>query len=57
MNPSSKADSRGMAVLLGLQNTGRHVYAGTVPAAEVERRRRRNKAARVARRITRRFAR
>ncbi len=57
MNPNSKADSRGMAVLLGLQNTGRHVYAGTVPVAEVERRRRRNKAARAARRLTRRSAR
>jgi len=41
------------AVLFGLQRTGRHVYAGTVPATEKARRRAANKAARVARRQNR----
>jgi len=40
-------------ILFGLQRTGRHVYAGTVPAAEVARRRAASKAARVARRANR----
>ncbi len=53
MTPSSKPDSRGLAVLLGLQNTGRHVYAGTVPAATVARRRAANKVARRSRRVNR----
>ncbi len=41
------------AVLFGLARTGRHVYAGTVPAAEKARRRAASKAARVARRANR----
>ena len=35
---------------------GGHIYAGTVPAAEKARRRKANKAARVARRVARRSA-
>lgn len=42
-----------LAILLGLTRTGRHVYAGTVPPAEVRRRRVAGKAARAARRVTR----
>lgn len=53
MNTPESTDNRGLAVLLGLQNTRRHIYAGTVPVAEVERRRRRNRAARRARRLNR----
>ena len=41
------------AILSRLQHADKHVYAGTVPAAEVARRRRRNKAARVSRRSNR----
>jgi hypothetical protein len=44
------------AILAGLNRTGRHVYGGTVPAAEVARRRKANRAARAARRVTRRAA-
>ncbi|TDP29870.1 hypothetical protein [Nocardia ignorata] len=40
------------AILFGLQR--KHVYQGTVPEAEVQRRRVRNRAARKARKITRR---
>ncbi|AXH46892.1 hypothetical protein I5G67_gp054 [Mycobacterium phage Aminay] len=40
------------AVLAGLQNL-RHIYAGTVPAAVKADRRRRNKLARLSRRINR----
>lgn len=40
----------GVQILLGLNRTGRHIYEGTVPAATVQRRRTRNKAARKARR-------
>ncbi len=39
------------AILFGLQ--GKHVYQGTVPEAEVQRRRVNNRAARKARKITR----
>jgi hypothetical protein len=42
-NPAAK-------MLAALQLTGKHVYAGTVPAAEVARRRKANRAARKARR-------
>ena len=44
-------------MLVALAETGKHVYQGTVPAAVVRERRRRNKAARVARRTHRRAAR
>jgi hypothetical protein len=44
------------SLLFALALTGRHVYAGTVPADEVAKRRARGKAARKARRITRRYA-
>jgi hypothetical protein len=47
----------GLAVLLGLSSTGKHVYAGTVPPATVERRRAANKVARASRRANRRSAR
>ncbi|GAA2230045.1 hypothetical protein N1031_06785 [Herbiconiux moechotypicola] len=43
-------------ILFALTWTGKHVYAGTVPADEVMRRRRRNKAARASRRLNRKAA-
>lgn len=46
-------DNRGLAVLVGLGTTGKHVYAGTVPPATVERRRTKNRVARRSRRINR----
>jgi hypothetical protein len=44
------------SILFGLNRHGKHVYAGTVPADEVARRRAANRRARAARRITRRAA-
>ena len=41
------------SILFGLQRTGRHVYAGTVPADVKARRRAASKAARKARRANR----
>jgi len=52
--PQEPGDSRGLAVLLGLSNRGKHVYAGTVPAETVARRRAANKVARKSRRANRR---
>lgn len=46
-------DSRGLAVLLGLQSTGKHIYGGTVPPAVVAKRRAANKVARKSRRANR----
>lgn len=43
-------------ILFGLVRTAKHVYAGTVPAAEKARRRAASKAARIARRANRRTA-
>jgi hypothetical protein len=43
-----------LAVLHGLGKPGLHVYGGTVPYRETRHRRARNKAARVARRASRR---
>lgn len=40
-------------ILSGLQDRRKHVYGGTVPDHVIARRRRRNKAARVSRRINR----
>ena len=40
-------------ILLALNNSGRHIYGGTVPAATVAKRRARNKAARLSRRANR----
>ena len=40
-------------ILFALQRTGKHVYAGTVPEAEIKRRRKANKVARVSRRKNR----
>lgn len=42
------------AVLIGLNRTGKHIYAGTVPPAVVARRRAANKVARKSRRANRR---
>jgi len=42
------------AVLIGLNATGKHIYAGTVPPAVVARRRAANKVARKSRRANRR---
>lgn len=47
-------DARGKTILLGLNFTGKHIYAGTVPADKVARRRAANKRARQSRRINRR---
>lgn len=41
-------------MLVALANTGKHVYLGTVPGAVKAERRRKNKAARIARRAARR---
>lgn len=53
MKQPSTSDNRGLAVLFALGNLGKHVYAGTVPAAVVERRRAKNRVARSSRRINR----
>jgi hypothetical protein len=42
-----------LAILLGLNRTGKHIYGGTVPAAEKDRRRKANKVARESRRKNR----
>jgi hypothetical protein len=42
-----------LTILGALQATGKHVYAGTVPAKVVARRRAKNKRARMSRRINR----
>lgn len=57
MKRADQSDSRGLGILLGLQNTGRHVYAGTVPHAEKVRRRKANKVAGASRRMNRRRSR
>lgn len=44
-------------MLLAIANTGKHLYEGTVSAAVVRERRRKNKAARAARRTHRQAAR
>ena len=41
------------AILMALNNTGKHIYAGTVSATEKARRVRRNKAAKAARKAAR----
>lgn len=51
VTPRELTDSTKMLLALGA--TGRHMYEGTVPRAEIDRRRRRNKAARHARRVHR----
>ena len=40
-------------VFVGLNTRGKHVYSGTVPEAEVARRRAKNKVARKSRRVNR----
>lgn len=50
---SSKIANFQKRILFALNSRGGHIYAGTVPAAEVARRRKRNKMARVSRRINR----
>ncbi len=45
--------SFGFAILRGLNRLGKHVYAGTVPAAEVARRRAKNKVAKASRKANR----
>ena len=50
-------DDRGLAILVALGKRGKHVYGGSVPAVEVQRRRAANKAARASRRANRRSAR
>lgn len=49
----AKAGSASTQMAVALNNRGLNVYAGTVDPAEVARRRRRNKAARQARRVHR----
>lgn len=53
---AKSADSRGLVILTALSATRKHVYGGTVPAAEVDRRRAKNRAARAARRANRKAA-
>lgn len=43
----------GVAILLELNRSGRHIYEGTVPATVVAKRRAKNKAARAARKAGR----
>lgn len=52
-NAQTSTTRRPNAILMALNLTGRHIYAGTVPAATVAKRRQRNKAARIARRAHR----
>lgn len=47
------ATTRTNQILLGLNARAKHIYAGTVPAATVAKRRAKNKAARRARRAGR----
>lgn len=54
MSAQTIHQSNATGMLLALADTGRHVYLGTVPAATKAVRRRRNKAARLARRAARR---
>lgn len=49
----SGVQSNGTKMLLALTHQGKHVYEGTVAPAEKDRRRRKNKAARQARRAHR----
>lgn len=49
----SEAESDSTRMLLALAATGKHNYAGTVPPAVKATRRRRNRAARIARRARR----
>lgn len=49
----AKAQSSSTKMLLALGATGKHIYQGTVPAAEKARRRAKNKVARITRRINR----
>jgi hypothetical protein len=46
--------NNGLQILLGLNRTGKHIYGGTVPYAEIQRRRKANKTARASRRTNRR---
>jgi hypothetical protein len=46
--------NNGLQILLGLNRTGKHIYGGTVPYAETQRRRKANKTARASRRTNRR---
>lgn len=50
---SSTATTNGQAILIGLQDRKKHVYAGTVPYAITQRRRVKNRTARASRRINR----
>lgn len=51
---TDKPNAYQRVILFALNRTGRHVYAGTVSDAEKARRRKANKAARIARRAGRR---
>jgi hypothetical protein len=46
--------NNGLQILLGLNRIGKHIYGGTVPHAETQRRRKANKTARASRRTNRR---
>lgn len=46
-------NSYSLAVLIGLQHAYRHIYAGTVPAHVIAKRRARNKMAKMSRRVNR----
>jgi hypothetical protein len=47
------AKPNGLGILLGLNSSGKPIYAGTVPSADVAKRRAKNRLARKARRINR----
>jgi hypothetical protein len=50
---SATKSTNGQAILIGLQDPKKHVYAGTVPYATTQRRRVKNRVARASRRINR----
>jgi hypothetical protein len=49
----SRQAQRFLGILLGLNSSGKPIYAGTVPSADVAKRRAKNRLARKARRINR----
>lgn len=48
-----KANPYQFKILVGLNRLGKHIYGGTVPAAEIAKRRAKNKVARASRRKNR----
>jgi hypothetical protein len=50
---AGKAGSESTKMLLALNRTGKHIYRGTVPKAEIQRRRAKNKVASASRKANR----